>query len=343
MIIQFTYEKGGLHMAWCPKCKNEYIEGITHCNDCDVDLVDELQKEDSYDFDYFVADPEILEDLVNYLHEVSIDSATIVHNDEQDVDLIGVDHKQSSDARMHIAIYVKNLNLDAQLNTEDEPTMDSDYAPSEIEGDFDNDTMDIEGNMESASIINQITSQNVYKHTESYIKLSDKYEDVKSSSYTLLFVGIIGAIALIGELAGLYTFPIASSTKWLFYGVMSLIFGGFIIYGIYSFISAKKLKVQADAEEELINNIMDWSNENFTNSNIDANIDTDIQEELLYFNRVEYIKNKLMMEFENVDEGLIDLLIESIYTKLYESNDDLVTSEEFEDESHLDEDIDDIQ
>lgn len=27
---------------WCPKCKTEYIEGITKCADCGIDLVDEL-------------------------------------------------------------------------------------------------------------------------------------------------------------------------------------------------------------------------------------------------------------------------------------------------------------
>ena len=32
-------------MAWCPKCKNEYREGITHCPDCDVDLIEELLPE----------------------------------------------------------------------------------------------------------------------------------------------------------------------------------------------------------------------------------------------------------------------------------------------------------
>lgn len=30
-------------MAWCPKCKCEYTPGITHCPDCDVDLVDTLE------------------------------------------------------------------------------------------------------------------------------------------------------------------------------------------------------------------------------------------------------------------------------------------------------------
>ena len=32
-------------MPWCPICKNEYVEGKTHCPDCDVDLVEELSQE----------------------------------------------------------------------------------------------------------------------------------------------------------------------------------------------------------------------------------------------------------------------------------------------------------
>lgn len=32
-------------MPWCPICKNEYVEGRTHCPDCDADLVDELPEE----------------------------------------------------------------------------------------------------------------------------------------------------------------------------------------------------------------------------------------------------------------------------------------------------------
>lgn len=36
-------------MPWCPVCKNEYIEGKTHCPDCDADLVDELPEKPEED------------------------------------------------------------------------------------------------------------------------------------------------------------------------------------------------------------------------------------------------------------------------------------------------------
>jgi len=33
-------------MAWCPKCKSEYVEGITECAECHVPLVDEEPREE---------------------------------------------------------------------------------------------------------------------------------------------------------------------------------------------------------------------------------------------------------------------------------------------------------
>lgn len=50
-------------MPWCPVCKNEYVEGKTHCPDCDVDLVDELTEEEEEEAPAYVPTEEELADL----------------------------------------------------------------------------------------------------------------------------------------------------------------------------------------------------------------------------------------------------------------------------------------
>lgn len=48
-------------MPWCPVCKNEYVEGKTHCPDCDVDLVDELPEESEEEIPYVPTEEELKE------------------------------------------------------------------------------------------------------------------------------------------------------------------------------------------------------------------------------------------------------------------------------------------
>ena len=50
-------------MPWCPICKNEYVEGRTHCPDCDIDLVEELPMEVIEESNSYVPDEEELQDL----------------------------------------------------------------------------------------------------------------------------------------------------------------------------------------------------------------------------------------------------------------------------------------
>lgn len=322
-------------MAWCPKCRNEYIEGITHCSDCDVDLVDELVEERDVEYIYLDSVIELvhdMDDLIDYLHKASIDSAEFIYVEDTESDAIRVDKKQYSDAKLHLSVYIQNeaarmVSETSQVSdndtysaadTEDNPTNDD--ITKEIAAEQNTDTFSyadaeiIDSNDEDAQNALSLISP---KQSD-YTRLSDKYEDVKSSAYTLLLVGIIGAITILLEGMGIFTFPISPQTKWLFYTVMGGIFIAFIISGVFSLMHAQQLKIDADEENKTIKEILSWFSENHTKESIDAEIDTDIQEELLYFNRAEFIKNTIMHRFENVDEPLVDSLIESIYSEFFE-------------------------
>lgn len=153
----------------------------------------------------------------------------------------------------------------------------------------------------------------------SYVKLSDKYSDILSSASTMLFVGAIGVIFMILVLADVIRLPLNAETSWLFYSVMGGIFIIFIVAGVVSFMHAKQVKIDADAEDELISEILAWADANLSANDLDEDLDTNQPDELLYFNRADKIKDALMHEFENADEPLIIELTEQIYQKFYET------------------------
>ena len=170
---------------------------------------------------------------------------------------------------------------------------------------------------------------------KTYVKKADKYEDVRSSSATMLIVGMLGIIFIILSLTKVINIPFSVTTAWLFYTIMSVVFVAFVIGGILSYFKAVKLKDEAVVEDKKIDEINAWAKDNLTIDVVDSGLDLNESVEILYFSRAEKIKNTLMLQFEDVDEGLIDLLTENIYTKLYE--DDEAFDEEYEYEEETEE------
>ena len=153
-----------------------------------------------------------------------------------------------------------------------------------------------------------------------FVKLSDKYKDITSSAFTMLFVGCAGLLLMLLIINQLIPIPLNPSTSWLFNSVMGGIFIIFIIAGIISLMHAKQVKIDAQKEDALIDKILQWAKENFTAEKLDEDLDLTQPQELLYFNRTDKIKETLMREFENADEALIYEYTEQIYQTLYESD-----------------------
>ena len=198
-------------------------------------------------------------------------------------------------------------NLDDITNESDEEIMDNEnIINAELENANLGETYESleDGNV---SVDKEDEESRFMSSAKTYQKLSDKYEDVKSSAYTLILVGGVGLFVMILQWINVIKFPISSQTKWLFNSVL----GGM-------FIHAKKVKIEADIEDKLINKINQFAKENITKEIIDKEVPQDDHVEILFFNRAEVIKNILMHEFEDADEALIDELIENIYQSIYE-------------------------
>ena len=152
----------------------------------------------------------------------------------------------------------------------------------------------------------------------SFVRLSDKYKDITSSAFTMLLVGGVGFTLLLLVIFDVISLPISSSTSWLFDSVMGGVFIIFIIAGIVSFMHAKQVKIDAKKEDALIEELLEWADENIKKDDLDQGLDLNDPEELLYFNRYDKIKDMLMRNFENADESLICEYSEQIYNKIYE-------------------------
>lgn len=166
--------------------------------------------------------------------------------------------------------------------------------------------------------------ESLYDYTDnkvsSFVKLSDKYNDIVSSASTMLIVGIAGILFMILVLTDIIPLPLNSSTAWLFDSVMGGIFIIFVISGIVSFMHAKQVKIDAEEEDKLIAEILAWAEVNITKDMLDDGLDFTQPEELLYFNRADKIKDLLMHQFETADEALIYEYTEQIYQNIYESD-----------------------
>ena len=281
-------------MSWCPKCKIEFPEGITKCNDCGnmlvdkLEILDPLEKSDHLNFESVAyVDEEIAQRLVKLLHFSEIPEAIMVFdslNESYEVQVSRNNYKKACDL---IRIFKEN-EFDANY------TEDSDFGIEEEYSDI------------------------IVPTTNTYVKTSDRYKDNLSSAYTFLICGCFGLLILVLDDFGIIKlWGMSGVSKILLNVVIGGLFTGFIIIGIKSLTYSKILKQQATEEDEFTSKLIEWLHAHLTIENIENSYNTNIPEEMKYFKRVEIIREKLEEMYSTLDDEYLIKISDDYYYDLF--------------------------
>lgn len=282
-------------MAWCPKCRNEYVAGITKCADCGVDLVDVLPDEEDPGAPvvlWHTDDPEKGSKIVTYLQYKNVQTAGVLMTGETedegyDVVVAGFE-KEAADAVLQ-ELEAENDGSGMEL---------TDLLP-EVEEKLD------ELKEEEA---NQMFSDLRTETSTVYVKKKDKYNDLKFSGLAFIIFGVIGGALVIANLTGMMKFFTTFSSA-----VMGIVFIIFLAVGITSLIRAKKLKSMVREEEKVTNEVLDWIESEITDEHIASLIDESLPEEDNYFSVHSTLCDELSAQFAFLNKEYVDQLMDDRY------------------------------
>lgn len=287
-------------MAWCPKCRNEYVEGITTCADCGVELVAELPEETAPDAPVVlchVNDVENGSKFVAYLNYGNIQTAGLLQTGETEED--GYDVVVAEFEREAAEQLFSGFDSVEELAKSD---------ISELIPDIEKQLEELK-NEEANHMFSDLRTES----STVYVKKKDKYNDLKFSGISFIVFGILGGELLIANVIGLINIFNQFSSF-----IMALVFIIFIGIGISSLIRAGKLKSIVSEEEKVTNEVLDWMEENITDEHIASLIDENLSEEDNYFQVHGILCEELSGQFAFLNKGYVEQLMDDRYNRYCE-------------------------
>ena len=277
-------------MPWCPKCKNEYKEGYTVCADCGTALVASL--EDAPVAIYFGAEEE-LQEMCQFMRANGISETQIEYDDKEGTYELLVARNKEKEAKKQLHVYLSKI-----------------VAPKKI-AQMQRMAQEMEASLEK---------EEVEEYNGPYQEADKKAEEYKSGADSLLIVGVAGIIALVLLNLGIIPISLTGFTKALITCVMGVMFVVFIMTGITSRKSYKTLMAKADTEKDQKAEIQNYLKENIEISNFDAELNDDEPAmEILYFRRIEKMKEMIHVQYPSIDAAFMDYIIEETYAEIFES------------------------
>lgn len=291
---------------WCPKCNIEYQKGVTVCADCGTELI-EHDGEIGVDI-CEISDEAVADEIVEFLLYSKVEDVKKEPKDDASGFQIRVPEKAVKKAERLIKGYLlakeeeKAEAVEKTSETETVETDDSLNTPLEEEADSP------EEHLFSEEI--EDTEELLYTAgKKEYVRMKDKYRDIKFSGITFIIFGILGAIYLL-----LTKFEIIPISYNIFvFCVLSVLFAAFIISGIISCIKSLKYKRLIPEEEAKALEINNWLEENLTKEMIEKWSDSNAsagENDLLI---TAHIRTLLAKEFPAEPVGFLEILADEYY------------------------------
>ena len=190
-------------MKICPKCKNEYRDGITHCADCGCELQDEIKVNTEHKLLLEAAYP-LIKEAMEYLEYCKFKTVNMDEPDENGMVRMYCEKKEFGEASKQIQAFSHVKMQDA--------------LQEQLAGKTEKD---IEEMAEEA--MSEVLPSNVYQNYE------DKAEDHKSSAYSFLIIGGIGLAVVILSWFELIPFSFGGSGNIFTHGILFAFFVIFIV------------------------------------------------------------------------------------------------------------------
>lgn len=276
-------------MPWCPKCKNEYVDGIAICADCGCTLVDSLEETEREGL--LFGGEEEMRSLYNFLTCNGIGTAILKQDEREELFEILVSPGEKEKAARFMTIFLKERARNQKLeNARD---------------------LEQEAAQEKAASASRIAPV--------YEAAAQKAENFRSGAYTLIAVGILGLLFLGGIYAELLPIRLTGPSRYFVGIVMGGLLVVFLVMGILSLRSSRKFAGRAKEESALREELRRWCRENLNAEALDRSIpDLPETEELKYFKRTERIQEMISEKFLNLEPGYLESFVDEIYPEYFE-------------------------
>lgn len=267
-------------MSWCPKCKQEFQDGITVCPTCDETLVEKLDTTVVMKEIDFFSEEEVTK-FISFLTYSNIHDTS--WEKDETLGLYRIRCKEEN-----IQEVVKLFGAFKSVEEEAKDEIESEEAAEE--------TVD---NLDSTSLA-------------PYVKKQDQYSDVQSTGVMLVGIGVVGLLYVLLNSSGV----LHLLHGVIPYSLNIALFAAAFTYGLYSLNQAKQLKGQIAEEKAVEDEINKWLDETVTDEFLEKNSDTSLPKEANYLKQCQVIRQLAKNAFPDVKENFLDSLIEEKMNEL---------------------------